>query len=84
MFLQPRRVKPSVTVVGVMDMTRSPPCSRKLTLDDAIAIWRRRGRGEAQHVLAADFGVNQGRIAEVLSGKRFPEAKRLAESEANC
>lgn len=53
---------------------RAKPCSRTLTLDDAIAIHRRSALGEAQHVLAAVFGVNQGRISEVLSGKRWPEA----------
>lgn len=52
----------------------SPP----LTLEDAIEIWRRHWLGEAQHVIAAAFRVNQGRISEVLSGKRFPEAQGLA------
>jgi len=57
---------------------RSETISRRLTLEDAIEIWRRRWLGEAQHVLAAAFGVNQGRIADVLSGRRFPEAKEIA------
>ncbi len=57
---------------------RSLPMSRRLTLEDAIEIWRRRWLGESQHALAAAFGVNQGRIAEVLAGKKFPEAKALA------
>jgi hypothetical protein len=60
-----------------MEMTRSPAVSRRLTLPDAIEIWRRRLNGEAQHVLAAEYKVNPGRIAEVLSGVRFPEAKSL-------
>jgi hypothetical protein len=29
-------------------------------------------------VIAAAFGVNQGRISEILKGKRFPEARDLA------
>jgi hypothetical protein len=29
-------------------------------------------------MLAAEFEVNPGRIAEVLSGKRFPNAKSIA------
>jgi hypothetical protein len=52
--------------------------SRRLTLEDAIEIHRRRWLGEAQHSLAAAFSVNQGRISEVLSGKLFPDAKHLA------
>jgi transcriptional regulator with XRE-family HTH domain len=59
---------------------RTNVVSRHLTLDDAIQIWRRRSNGEAQHKIAAAFDVNQGRICEILSGKRFPAAKRLAQS----
>lgn len=53
---------------------RAKNCSRKLTLADAREIWRRRLAGEAQHQIAAVFDVNPGRISEILSGKRFPEA----------
>ena len=55
---------------------RSSTISRRA--NDAIQIWRRRLAGEAQHVLAADYQVNPGRIAEVLSGKRFPNARLIA------
>lgn len=58
---------------------RAAKTSPALTCGDAVEIWRRRAQGEAQHAIAADLGVNQGRVSEVLSGKRFPEAKRLAE-----
>jgi len=54
-------------------MTRTPPRSRRLTRDDASLIWRRRAEGAAQHEFAAELRVNQGRISEELSGKRFPE-----------
>jgi phage tail protein X len=57
---------------------RSQNVSRHLTLDDAVQIWRRRIAGEAQHVLAAEYYVNPGRIAEVLAGKRFPHARAIA------
>ena len=52
--------------------------SRRLRLSDAIDIWRIRLQGEVQHRIAAKFDVNQGRISEILSGKRFPAAKELA------
>lgn len=58
---------------------RSAVTSRHLTLNDAIEIWRRRSNGEAQHKIAALFDVNQGRISEILSGRRYPAAKRLAQ-----
>jgi predicted XRE-type DNA-binding protein len=57
---------------------RTKPTSPPLTLDIAIEIWRRQPEGLAQHVLAASLGVNQGRISEVLTGKKFPEARHLA------
>ena len=59
---------------------RAKPSSPALTLEDAVEIHRRSWLGEAQHVIAAGFGVNQGRICEVLAGKRFPEAKAIAMS----
>jgi hypothetical protein len=57
---------------------RSGNVSARLTEADAVEIWRRRHSGEAQHILAAEFNVNPARIAEVLSGKRFPNARAIA------
>ena len=45
--------------------------SRKLTFDDAIAIWRRLIAGEFQNRIAADFDVNPGRISEIKTEKAF-------------
>jgi len=59
-------------------MPRSASASPPLTRDDAIEIVKRRALGEAQHSIAAAFHVNPARVHEVLSGKRFPEARRLA------
>jgi hypothetical protein len=52
--------------------------SYRLTEADAVQVWRRRLAGEAQHKIAAAFDVNPGRIAEVLSGKKFPNARAIA------
>jgi hypothetical protein len=60
---------------------RSANVSRHLTLEDAVDICRRRKAGVAQHVLAAEYGVNPGRVAEVLAGRRFPEAQTLAQAD---
>ena len=48
--------------------------SKRLTLQQAKEVWRLRSSGWLQHHIAARFGVNQGRISEVLSGKLYPEA----------
>jgi hypothetical protein len=63
---------------------RSAKVSRNLTREDAVQIWLRRATGEAQHVLAAEYGVNPGRIAEMLSGKRFPTARAVAFGNDNA
>jgi hypothetical protein len=38
----------------------------RLTFDDAIDVWLRYWAGEFQHDIAAAYGVNQGRVNEVL------------------
>jgi len=53
--------------------------SKRLTLQDAIVVWKLSLKGWLQHHIAAQLGVNQGRISEVLNGKSYPEARRLAQ-----
>jgi len=48
--------------------------SRALTYEDAVQILVRLRRHEYQHHIAADFGINQGRVSEIKNGHRFPEA----------
>ena len=43
-----------------------------LTAQDAALIRGMIARGDRHHDIAAFFGVNQGRIAEVGKGTRFP------------
>lgn len=57
---------------------RALPTSPSLTLEDAVEIHLRRALGEAQHSIAAAFGVNPARVSEVLSEKKFPHAKHMA------
>jgi len=42
----------------------------KLTDDTIRAIWQRIRRGDYQHDIAADHGINQGRVSEIKTGKR--------------
>lgn len=58
-----------------MEVTERP---YRLTPTDAVNIWLRRWKGEYQHRIAASYGVNPGRVNEVLKGCRFPEAQALA------
>lgn len=53
----------------------------RLTFDDAVNIWLRHWTGEFQHVIAAFYGVNQGRVNEILKGHKYPLAKVLAMSK---
>lgn len=50
----------------------------KLTQDDAVEVWIRHWHGEFQHSIAASYGVNQGRVNEVLKGHRHPGSEHLA------
>lgn len=54
--------------------TRAEPSGLKLTAQDAALIRGMIARGDRHHDIAAFFGVNQGRIAEVARGARFPDA----------
>ena len=45
---------------------------------DAYAeIMRRLAKGEIQHIIAADYRINQGRVSELKTGKRDPETGKL-------
>ena len=52
--------------------------SYSLTYEDAIKIHGMIMQGMKQHDIAAKFGVNQGRISEINTGKRFPGSKEDA------
>lgn len=50
----------------------------QLTFDDAVDIWLRSWNGEYQHNIAASYGVNPGRVNEVLKGHRHPGSESIA------
>jgi predicted XRE-type DNA-binding protein len=55
---------------------RKSSLTTPLTAFIAKEIRRLAGPGELmQHQIAALLGLNQGRVSEVLSGKRFPEVQ---------
>ncbi|UZD91910.1 hypothetical protein [Cognatishimia activa] len=48
--------------------------SKTVTLEMAKEIWRLKKEGHLQSRIAAVVDVNPGRVSEVLTGKKFPEA----------
>jgi len=44
--------------------------AKSLTAQDIADIKARLRQGEYQHHIAADYGLNQGRISEIKTGKR--------------
>lgn len=56
-------------------MTKRTTNQRERALLDDDTIWeirRRLALGDIQHDIAADLGINQGRISEVNTGRRRP------------
>lgn len=51
--------------------SRAEPSGRRLNEHDARVVKGMLERGDRQHDIAAWFGVNGGRVAEVATGKRF-------------
>ncbi|MGH1572562.1 hypothetical protein ACRAWG_20150 [Methylobacterium sp. P31] len=57
-------------------MRRRRRVSEPLTAAIAAAIWKMaRETDLVQHEIAAALRLNQGRVSEVLSGKRYPEMR---------
>jgi uncharacterized protein YjbI with pentapeptide repeats len=55
-------------------MARAEPSGRRLSSADVSLVKGMLDRGDRHHDIAAWFGVNQGRIAEVKAGELHPEA----------
>lgn len=55
--------------------TRAGPSGLKLTASDAALVKGMLERGDRHHDIASFFGVNQGRIAEIKEGSRFPDVE---------
>jgi len=52
--------------------------SYRLTEKDAIEIWLRYWGGEFQHHIATSYGVNPGRVNEVIKRKRLVGSETIA------
>jgi len=58
--------------------------THRLSFDDAIEVWLRHWSGEHQHKIAAFFGVNQGRINEVLKERKHVGSQSVAASKRSA
>jgi hypothetical protein len=56
-------------------MNRARASGRKLSPAEAAMVKAMLQRGDRHHDIAAWFGVNQGRIAEVKGGELYPEVR---------
>jgi hypothetical protein len=54
---------------------RAEPSGISLTSADAAIVKAMLARNDRQHDIAAWFGVNGGRIADIKTGKTFPEVQ---------
>jgi len=50
-----------------------------VTYDEAIEVWLMSWAGHYQHAIAAHFGVNSGRVSEVLKEKKHIGSRAAAE-----
>lgn len=55
-----------------------------LSFDDAVAVWLHRWNGKLQHEIAALFGVNQGRVNEVLKERKHVGSQSVAASKRSA
>jgi hypothetical protein len=62
----------------MLNGTNTKPKSYRLTFDDAVDVWLRYWRGEYQHHIAAPYGVNPGRVNDVLKERVHFGSKDLA------
>jgi hypothetical protein len=62
-------------------MANHYPQPYRLTSDDAIQVWLRHWAGEYQHNIAASFGVNPGRVNDVLKGRKHAGSEAAAKSK---
>lgn len=60
---------------------RASPSGISLTSQDASIVKGMLARGDAQHSIAAYFGVNSGRVAEIATGERFADAPHAPDED---
>lgn len=57
------------------------PAAYRLTFNDAVIVWKKHWAGEYQHNIAALFGVNPGRVNDVLKYRKHVGSERVARTD---
>jgi hypothetical protein len=65
----------------VAPRSRAEPSGTRLSDDDVALVKAMLARGDRQHDVAAYFGVNAGRIAEIATGKQFRRIRVASAAE---
>lgn len=55
--------------ISSLDLNQITARRASLTFEEAVAVWLMKWTDELNHIIAAKLGINQGRIAEVLTEK---------------
>jgi hypothetical protein len=63
---------------GYSESIRAASQNEILTCGDAVEMWKRHELGESIRSIARAFRVAPQSVQDVLSGKRFPSAARIA------
>lgn len=65
-------------LIGEIDLNPIKIVRKGLTYDEAVAVWLLHWSGDKQHTIAAKFGTNGGRIADVLTEKKHVGSRKEA------
>ncbi|MBY5931377.1 hypothetical protein KUV51_00075 [Tateyamaria omphalii] len=66
------------TYISSFDLNQITTKRASLTFEEAIAVWLMRWNGDTIQIIAARFGTNQGRVADVLTEKEHAGSKAAA------
>ena len=69
-----------IRALAIKPRFRAPPSGVSLSEEDAAIAKGMLHRGDRQHDIAAWFGVNAGRIAEIATGASFTRVKARKEN----
>lgn len=64
--------------IGSFELNQIHARRASLTSEEAVAVWLMKWTGDHNHVIAAKLGINQGRIAEILTEKAHQGTRAAA------
>ena len=64
--------------ISSFDLNQIVARRSSLSFEEAVAVWLMKWSGELHHIIAAKLGINQGRVAEVLTEKLHEGSKAKA------